>query len=106
MANPNRRRFTRTTLDLPVKVRCEMTGRYLAGRTQNASEGGLLVKIDHPSLLVPGQRVLVGTAQHKRQAIIEQAHMVSATVVRSLRMAGGQTVAVAYDEPQRLLAAG
>ena len=86
--NPaDRRNSPRQLLDRPVKLRCEQTGRYLAGRTRDASPAGALIEVDHPSLLVAGQRVSVGIAWSSRQMLLADADLVDATVVRSLALA-------------------
>lgn len=99
-----RRRHSRMDVHLPVKVCCAATGRYLGGATCNISSSGALLRLDHPSLLVAGQRLHVGIAQHRRQALLSQNDFSDATVVRSFGLDGSQTVAVQFDEPQALAA--
>ncbi len=79
-----------------------MTGRFLAGRTRDVSAGGAMLLLDHPSLLVPGQRLEVGIAQSLRQAIMPRQTMVPATVVRAAGMLGRQTVALVFDRVQEM----
>lgn len=98
----DRRQNVRHLLDRPVKLRCKQTGRYLAGRTRDASSTGALIEIDHPSLLVTGQCVSVGIAWSSRQVLLTNTDLVDATVVRSLALTGTQHVAVQFSQPQAL----
>ncbi len=101
-----RRRDTRLALERPAKIQCLMTGRYLAGRTINVSAGGAMLEVDHPSLLVPGQRVAIGMANTRQDVILRGDEMSEATVVRSVGLKGRQTLAVQFDQRQELAAAG
>ena len=101
-----RRHDVRLSLERPAKIKCLMTGRYLAGRTVNVSAGGAMLHVDHPSLLVPGQRVAVGLADTQQDVILRGEELSEATVVRSVALKGAQTVAVQFDQRQALLAAG
>jgi hypothetical protein len=102
----DRRRDARLPLDRPVKVQCLHTGRYLAGHTCNLSSSGALVEIDHPSLLIPGQRIKVGVSQTKQDVILRAEEMTEATVVRSMGHRGTQRVAVMFDQRQELAMVG
>lgn len=99
-----RRRDARTELDRPVKVQCQHTGKYMTGYTRNLSPSGALVQIDHPSLMVPGQRIKVGVAHTRQNVILKQQEMSPATVVRSMGLGGTQTVALQFDRKQELAA--
>ncbi len=98
----DRRREARLNIERPVKLQCQVTGRYVSGTTTNLSNSGMLIVIEHPSLLVPGQRVKVGVQQTRQNVVIKANEMATATVVRSLGMRGRQTVAVQFDQRQRL----
>ncbi len=101
--NPiERRRDTRLRMDRPVKVQCEMTGRYLSATTRNISATGMLMEINHASLLVQGQRLRVGIAWNDHAALLPSSHMMQAVVVRSLGIDGRQHVAVHFDARQEL----
>lgn len=102
----DRRRDARLSLDRPVKVQCLHTGRYLAGHTTNLSSSGALIEIEHPSLLIPGQRVKIGVAQTKQDVLLQAEQMSEATVVRSMGHRGSQTVAIMFDQRQELAAVG
>jgi hypothetical protein len=106
MQNRERRRHNRNDMCKPAKVYCVETGRYLSGRTSNWSAGGVLVQVDHPSLLVAGQQVRVGIAWDARRPVLGSADLVSGTVVRSLGLGGQQNVAVRFVQAQPLAAAG
>jgi hypothetical protein len=100
-----RRRDARLALQRPVKIQCAQTGRYLAGRTRDLSAGGALLEVDHPSLLVAGQRLRVGVGWTSQQMLLRQDDLAQATVVRSLALGATQTVAVCFDQRQQLAAA-
>ena len=62
MPKAERRRHARHTASNPVKVRCMMTGKYMAGRLSNASASGAMLEVRQSSLLVSGQRLQIGIA--------------------------------------------
>ena len=97
-----RRQNTRTPLMRPAKVRCRQTGKYYQGRTCNVSNGGALVEIDHPSLMVAGQSVQLGVAWTSRNMLLGDHEMIDATILRSLGMAGNQRIAIRFDQRQQL----
>ena len=101
-AASERRRAPRLALDCRAKVHLCDTGRYLAGKARNLSATGALLEIDHPSLLVSGQRLRLGIAWSSRDAILPAQDMVSATVVRSLGLGAMQTVAISFDKAMAL----
>ena len=96
-SQPERRRRPRLSLAYPVKLWCVETGRFLAGATEDLSAEGALIRVQHPSLLVPGQRLRVGIAWSGRDALIMQRQMLPAIVVRSLGHGETQHVAVSFD---------
>jgi len=98
MKSFERRRDNRILMDRPVKVQCEMTGKYLSAQMQNISATGMLMEIQHPSLLVQGQRLRVGIAWNDQSAILASNNMLQAVVVRSAGLGGRQHVAVHFDE--------
>jgi len=104
MVSSDRRYSPRFPLERPVKIRCLNSGRYYGGKTCDVSSTGVMTQIETPSLLVPGQRVEVGIAEHSRQAILSADQMKQATVVRSLGLDGIQRVAVQFDQAQQLAA--
>lgn len=97
-----RRKHARVNVEQPIKLRCELTGRYLAGSTTDLSGGGTMVALHRASMLVPGQRVSIGMARNASDALIRSDEMVPATVVRCLGMGTDQRVALQFDEPMSL----
>ena len=95
-----RRLELRTALVRPLKLWCAHTGRYLSGTTQDVSATGALIEVDHPSLLVSGQRVRVGIAWSSRHMLLGDADLIEARVLRSLGMGGSQRVALEFNQRQ------
>lgn len=104
MALIERRRDARLAVERPIKLQCAQTGRYLSGRTSNLSASGALLEVDHPSLLVPGQRLRLGIAWDNQRAILESPALAQATVIRSSARGATQHVAVRFDQRQELAA--
>ena len=104
MSMAERRRVARFPVSRPVKLRCSDSGRYVAGVTNNISSSGALLEVQHPSLLVAGQRMQMGIAWTKGQAVIPTEKMTDCTVVRSVGIGGVQRVALMFDHPQQLAA--
>jgi len=98
----DRRADPRIAMTRPAKVQCVETGRYLPARTSNMSAGGALVEVDHPSLLVVGQKLRVGVAWTHQQAILSSKDMVDATVVRSMGFGKRQSVALSFSQKQQM----
>ncbi|MEM0915815.1 MAG: PilZ domain-containing protein [Planctomycetota bacterium] len=99
---PDRRQTPRLSLDAPVKLRVEATGRYLPARSVNLSDAGLLVELDRRAALPVGSAVRLfvqGAADHP---IARLAEMRPATVVR----VGDDPhlLALRYDPPANLAA--
>lgn len=106
MVLPDRRKHPRVRLESQVKLRNGVSGRYVAGQTLDISAGGAMLRVTTPTRLVRGQSVSLGISSHPRQPIIAAQDMISAVVVRSLGIAGTQHVAVEFDQPHRMAAAG
>lgn len=98
----DRRHDPRVPLQRPVKLQCQITGRFFAGQTVNLSAGGSLMQLGRASLMVPGQRVRVAIPADPRAALLRSADFVEATVLRALGMGGRQSVALRFDQPQAL----
>lgn len=101
-----RRTDPRVEVDRPVKLQCQLTGRYYSGRTYNVSAGGAMVEVDSVSLMIPGQQLNVGIAWDTRQAIMNSRDMVKATVVRSAGLASHQVIGLQFQQRQELAIAG
>lgn len=97
-----RRRDARLAITRPVKVQCVYTGRYYPAVTTNVSAGGAMLSLQHPSLLVAGQRLRLGVAWNNQQTLMPADAMVQATVIRSHGAGRLQDVAIAFDERQEL----
>lgn len=102
----DRRRYPRVPCDRPVKVRCGVTGKYVAGQTLDVSDGGCLMRLDGDQSVKAGQSVRVGIAYRTNQALILADDMVEGTVVRRLGHGGAQHVAVTFENATILAEAG
>jgi hypothetical protein len=102
MAMSDRRRDARMPITRPIKLQCAETGRYMAGRTSNLSAGGALLEVDHPSLLVAGQRLRLGIAWQDSQAVLASDTLAEAIVIRSLGSGTSQSVAIQFARRQAL----
>ncbi len=102
MTTPERRRDPRIPANHPVKLKCEQTaGKYIPGTTDNVSDGGAMLKLDHPKLLTTGQKVQIGIVSNPARGMLLAEDFVEATIVRSLGHGETQHVAVRYARPQR-----
>lgn len=97
-----RRREPRLSVNRPVKLQCAMTGRYMQGHVRNVSATGVLVEINHPSMLVQGQQMRLGIAWNDQTVLLQQKYMAPAVVVRSLGLGGRQHVAMAFEQRQQV----
>jgi len=103
MTTPERRRDPRIPANHQVKLKCEQTaGKYIPGTTQDVSDGGALLMLDHPRLLAKGQKVQIGILNNPARGMLVSEEFVEATIVRSLGHGETQHVAVRYARPQRL----
>ncbi len=100
MPQPNRRQSPRHSAMLECKVLRPWTTSYLAARTGDISETGVLLVIEAGSPLRVGEEVEIGFSW-EGEALIVAEKMVRGTVVRAggsdLRM---QPVAVEFDRAQ------
>lgn len=102
MTTPERRRDPRISTHRPVKVKCEQTvGKYIAGTTDNISDGGAMLMLDYPRLLTKGQKIQIGIAAYPTTGMLLAEEFIEATIVRSLGHGETQHVAVRYERPQR-----
>lgn len=98
----DRRRHLRVPCDRAVKVRCGVTGKYVAGRTVDLSDGGCLLELEERVAMTAGQAVTVGITHRPLQALILTDDMVAGTVVRRLGHAGLQHVAISFENARVL----
>lgn len=102
MTTPERRRDPRIPANHPVKLKCEQTaGKYIPGTTQDVSDGGAMLTLQHPRLLTTGQKVQIGIVSSPMRGMLMTEDFVEATIVRSLGHGDTQHVAVRYARPQR-----
>ena len=87
-----RRAHDRLSLTRPCKLYLPVSGRYVTGSTGNFSSGGALIHLDRLSPLGPGDRLFVGIAVKRCQAVLAANEMVEAEVVRSVRTMEEQTI--------------
>ena len=102
MTTPERRRDPRICINQPVKVKCDQSaGHYIAGTTDNISDGGAMLMLEYPRLLTKGQKIQIGIASHPNRGLLTADDFVEATIVRSLGHGDTQHVAIRYEYPQR-----
>ena len=82
MLERERRAHDRLDLERPCKLYIPKTGKYRLGSTWNLSSGGALLQVETPVPLEPGDRVFVGVAMTRRQALFCSGDMHEAGVVR------------------------
>ncbi len=101
----DRRRFERRTLVKPCKVVHEPSGRPVAGRTSNVSDGGALLCVDASRPMAAGDEVSVGVAWDDA-ALIRSDLLLPARVVRVMAVdRHTQAIAVRFDCAVELAAA-
>ncbi len=94
MVDRERRIHERVKLERPCKLFLPSVAKYVAGSTWNLSAGGVLLGLVLPAGISAGDRLYVGIALKRRQAVLAAGEMVEAEVVRVDR-ATGDRVAVA-----------
>lgn len=99
----DRRQSPRITLRRPCKVFNPRSGRYASGSTCDVSTGGMLLRLERAIHVDVGDRLYVGVAQKRRQALLRSSEMIEAEVVRMLAGApgapGGTMVALRFTDP-------
>jgi hypothetical protein len=81
----DRRLHARVEVDAPCKVFDPLSRKYIAGSTWNLSSGGAMLEVHRPMDLKPGDKLHVGFALKRRQAVLGAAEMLPCEVVRALR---------------------
>lgn len=98
-AGPERRRHERVPIRRACKVFHRGTWRYLSGATCDASAGGVLVEMDTPRDLTPGDPVDVAVAT-ELGVVLRGEEFVAGKVVRVQESEGGRLrVAVKLIRP-------
>ena len=110
MTTTDRRRYHRLKLAKPCKVFAPQSSKYASGTTRDLSSHGMLIDLDKPIGLRPGDPITVGIAVDDRHVIIEAKEMAEGEVVRSVRTDEHTIVAVrfhdsSYEEETPLAAA-
>ena len=96
----DRRQSPRIALRRPCKVFNPRSGRYASGSTCDVSTGGMLLRLERAIHIEVGDRLYVGVAQKRRQALLRSSEMLEAEVVRTLAGAsGGAMVALRFTDP-------
>lgn len=105
MRLPERRREQRVEVSRPAKVQCADTGRFLPAWVRNLSAGGALLELRTRTPLMGGQPIRVGIALGAHQAMLRNADLADARVVRSLSRDDVHQVAVQFAATPTLVAA-
>ena len=82
MVDRERRNHARLKLQRPCKLYLPHVGKYVAGSTWNLSSGGVLLQLGLPVGIAPGDRLYVGIALKRRQAVLTAGEMLEAEVIR------------------------
>jgi hypothetical protein len=85
MVDWERRTDERVDLARPCKLYFPKAGRYVSGSTWNISAGGVLLQLDLPAHVEPGDRMFVGIALKRRQGVLTASEMFEAEVLRVLQ---------------------
>ena len=88
----DRRETPRIVVKRPCKVFDPKARKYLAGSTCDMSSGGLLLRLNYPLGLGPGDRIFVGVAQTRRQMLLRTKDMAEAEIVRSMDVTDRETI--------------
>lgn len=102
MTPSERRRDARYHIDRPAKLQCLETGRFIPGAITNVSASGAMLALQNASLMVPGQRVRLGVAWTRQNALIAADSMIEGTVVRAAGFGKHQHVALSFDHQVEL----
>ncbi len=107
--NTERRRFERSPIQRPAKIHHYGTNHYLPACTHDLSSGGILLEIDSPRPLSPGDCIDVLIGWNDR-AFLHEDDRIPARITRVLRSSSPrQIVAAQFDQvipmPSRAAAA-
>jgi hypothetical protein len=98
-----KRAATRQDIVRPCKVFDPRRGRYVSGITCNLSTDGALLLLDELVTLERGDRLYVGIAMKRRQALLLSNEMIESDVMRAAALEAGVTrVAVRFVVPCEL----
>jgi hypothetical protein len=91
LTETDRRAHPRVRIARPGKLLDPRSGKYISCSTRDLSAGGVLIEIDQPIEIAPGEQMFLGIAQKRRQMFIRTEEMLRMTVVRALGTPGGGT---------------
>lgn len=80
-----RRSHPRLHVQRPAKIFDPGSGKYHIGSTRDLSAGGMLIELSQGISARPGDSIMIGVAQTRRQPILRQSEMLRATVVRAMQ---------------------
>lgn len=86
-----RRAQPRVDLHRPCKVYEPRLGRYFPATTSNLSAGGMAIDLPRCLPLQPGDELLVGVAQKRRQMLLRTHEMIRVRVARAITAPDGTT---------------
>jgi hypothetical protein len=102
----DRRRHQRLNIQRPVKLFDPNSGKYHLGSTCDLSVSGVLIELTHAIGVRPGDEILLGIAQKRRQPLLRHDDMVRAKVVRTISTVGGRMLLAAEFPPGAALPLG
>lgn len=91
LLDSDRRLHERTQIERPCKVFDPRSHKYLLGSTCDLSVSGMMMKLEHPLQIMPGETLHVGVAQKRRQMLLRASEMTPMRVVRCLHSPEGGT---------------
>jgi hypothetical protein len=94
MVDQERRTNERVNVERLCKLYLPRAGKYVSGSTWNVSPGGVMLHLDIATNISAGDRLYVGIAFKRRQAVLASNEMIEAEVVR-VDQADGDRIAVA-----------
>lgn len=88
----DRRAHPRVPMSRPGKIFDPRSGKYHPAELRDLSHGGMLLDLPHLRAFRPGDVVLVGLAEKRREPLLKRQDMIRAEVVRSLGTPCGRTL--------------
>jgi len=98
-SDEDRRVHPRSAVERPVKLFDTRSGKYHAGSTCDISVGGVLIEMPHTLPCRPGDDVLLGIAQKRREPLLRRNDMIRAKVVRMMHTENGRLLLAAEFPP-------
>lgn len=88
----DRREAPRVSITRPCKIYRPRNQKYYAGMTSDLSSGGACIRISHPVECEVGEKIFLGIAQKRRQALLRSHEMMAAEIVRILPISNQETI--------------